>query len=272
MEKKFRLLFIGDIIGPIGCTAVQNLVPELRRELKLDAVIANGENSAESGFGITANIAKSLLSVVDFLTLGDHAFDQKEVGPFLDQEHRIIRPANFDASMPGHGWGIFEAAGVRIGVINVLGRLFMRQTVASPFDTVDQAIRELENAGANLIVVDMQAEATSEKQSMGWFLAGRVAAMLGTHTHTPTADLKILPGGTAYVTDVGMTGGTNGIIGFSKGFLRIFFGEKPSGPPQFAEGPARIDAVLIEVDAGTGQAVAVQRIFKENTSNGSIIT
>ncbi len=264
MKKLFRLLFIGDVILPASCIAVQALVPELRRELRFDAVIANGENSAGSGFGITAQTAAALLSVVDFVTLGDHAFDQEGTGELLEQEPRIIRPANFEESLPGRGWGVFEAAGVRVGVANLLGRLFMRPKVTSPFAAADQVISELKAAGADLIIVDMQAEATSEKQAMGWHVAGRATAMLGTHTHIPTADLRILPGGTAYVTDVGMAGGTNGVIGFSKDFFsRLFSGEKPSGPPQGAAGPIRIDAILIEADPQSGQAVTAERISKE---------
>jgi len=264
MEKLFRLLFIGDVILPASCIAVQALVPGLRRELKLDAVIANGENSADSGFGITVQTAAALLSVVDFVTLGDHAFDQEGTGELLEREPRIIRPANFEATLPGRGWGMFEAAGVRVGVANLLGQLFMRPKVTSPFAAADKVVSELKAAGANLIVVDMQAEATSEKQGMGWHLAGRATAVLGTHTHVPTADQRVLPGGTAYVTDVGMTGGTNGVIGFSKNFFsRLFTGEKPSGPPEGAEGPIRIDAVLIEADVKSGRAVAIERIFKE---------
>ena len=265
MEKPFRLLFIGDVIGPVGCAAVQALVPDLRRELRLDAVIANGENSADSGFGITAHTAAALLSVVDIVTLGDHAFDQEGMETLLGQEPRIIRPVNFEASLPGRGWGLFEIAGARVGVINVLGQLFMRPKVTSPFTAVDQAVRELQVARANFIVVDMHAEATSEKQAMGWYLAGRVAAVLGTHTHTPTADLRLLPGGTAYMSDVGMTGGANGVIGFSKeGFFRLFLGENRSGPSQMAEGPVRLDAVLIEVDLESGRAVAAERVFREH--------
>jgi 2',3'-cyclic-nucleotide 2'-phosphodiesterase len=264
MEPPFRLLFIGDVIGPVGRAALHALVPELRRELALDAVIANGENAADNGFGITEQIATSFLSVVDFLTLGDHAFDQPEIGPFLDREPRIIRPANFEDPQPGRGWATFEASGMRLGVANLLGTLFMRPRVTSQYTAADEAVRELEGAGANLIVVDLQAEATSEKQAMGWHLAGRVAAALSTHTHTPTADLRILPGGTAYVTDVGMTGASDSIIGFSKQFLRFMQGDRSGGFPRPAEGPAaQLDAVLVEVDRGTGRAVAVQRILKE---------
>src|SRR5215472_11599785 len=249
MENPFRVLFIGDEIGPVGLAAIQHIVPGLRQELALDAVIANGENAADNGFGITAPIAEMLLSVVDFLTLGDHAFDQEDIGPFLEREPRIIRPANFEAPQPGRGWGIFEAAGMRVGVVNLLGKVFMRPRVTSPYDAADQAVRELEAAGARLIVVDLQAEATSEKQGMGYHLRGRVAAVLGTHTHTATADLRVLPGGTAYVSDVGMTGGSDSIIGFSTRFLQFMQGDRAAGFPGPAEGPAaRLDGVLIEID------------------------
>lgn len=263
MQNPFRLLFIGDVIGPVGRAAIERLVPGLRQELALDAVIANGENAADNGFGITVAIAETLLEVVDFLTLGDHAFDQAEIGPFLEREPRIIRPANFEAPQPGRGWGVFEAAGMRVGVANLLGKVLMRPRVTSPFDAADQAIRELEAAGARLIVVDMQAEATSEKQAMGFHLAGRVAAILGTHTHTATADLRVLPGGTTYVSDVGMTGGLDSIIGYSKRFLQFMQGDKAGGFPGPAEGPAaRLDGVLIEVDRASGRAIAAQHIFR----------
>jgi 2',3'-cyclic-nucleotide 2'-phosphodiesterase len=265
MGSIFRLLFIGDVIGPVGCAAIEALVPELRRELQLDAVIANGENSADNGFGVTEQTVAALLSVVDFLTLGDHAFDQQGSDVLLERETRIIRPANFATPVQGRGWGMFEAAGVRVGVANLLGRLFMRPQVTSPFEAAIQVVSELEAAKADFILVDMQAEATSEKQALGWLLAGRVAAVVGTHTHTATADLRVLPGGTAYVSDVGMTGGRDTIIGFNKErFLKIFTGEKPSGPPGPAEeGPARLDAVLIEVDVGSGRAVSIERVYRE---------
>jgi metallophosphoesterase (TIGR00282 family) len=268
MEKPFRLLFIGDVIGPVGRAAIQHIVPMLRQELALDAVIANGENAADNGFGITAPIAETLLSVVDFLTLGDHAFDQEGTGPLLEREPRIIRPANFETPQPGRGWGIFVAAGMRVGVANLLGKVLMRPRVTSPYDAADLAVRELEQAGAGLIVVDLQAEATSEKQAMCWHLAGRVAAVLGTHTHTATADLRILPGGTAYVSDVGMTGASDSIIGYSKRFLQFMRGDKSGGFPGPAEGPAaRLDAVLVEVDRASGRAIAAQHIFKESLEN-----
>jgi 2',3'-cyclic-nucleotide 2'-phosphodiesterase len=263
MKKTFRLLFIGDIIGPTGCAAVKALVPVLRKDLCLDAVIANAENSAENGLGTTPEVATDLLSVVDFLTLGDHAFDLEELTPFLDADVLIIRPANFETPIAGRGWGFFEVAGVRVGVVSLVGKAFMRPKATSLHKAADQALQEFQAAGVNVIVVDMHAEATSEKQAMGWLLAGRVAAVLGTHTHTPTADLRVLPGGTAYMSDVGMAGGSDSIIGFRKDFLQRPHGDTSIERPGPAEGPARLDAVLIEVDSASGQALSAERVTRE---------
>jgi 2',3'-cyclic-nucleotide 2'-phosphodiesterase len=258
----FRLLFIGDVVGSEAVTAVQRLVPELRGELELDAVIANGENSAPSGRGITAESGEALLWAVDFLTLGDHTFDQEDIGDFLAQERRVVRPANLKEDLPGHGWGIFEASGLRVGVANVQGRVFM-EAPRSPFEAAERAVAELQNSGAEVILVDVHAEATSEKQAMGWHLAGKVAAVIGTHTHVPTADLRVLPGGTAYVSDVGMTGGKESIIGFNReGFMRVFLGGEgiSIGP---ARGSGGLDAVLIEIERESGRAVSVERVFRQ---------
>lgn len=264
MRETLRLLFIGDVVGPAGRDAIQRFVPELRQALRLDAVIVNGENSADNGFGVTDQTAADLLSVCDFVTLGDHSFDQPSIGAFLDREPRIIRPANWEGEVAGRGWGSFEVAGVRIGVLNLVGKLFMRPPARSPFEEAERGVRILRDAGAAAILVDMQAEATSEKQGMGWLLDGSVTAVFGTHTHVPTADLRILPGGTAYVSDVGMTGARDGIIGFSKDtFLGRMRGVLPPGAPAPATGPARLDAVLVVADIATGRARAAERIAKE---------
>jgi 2',3'-cyclic-nucleotide 2'-phosphodiesterase len=261
MDRLIRLLFVGDVVGPAGRFAVTSFVPTLRQDLALDAVIVNGENSADNGFGVTAETAQALLRVADFVTLGDHAFDQKDIGPYLDQEPRIIRPLNFDQPVPGQGFGILTIEDIRIGILNLLGRLFMRPTVSSPFSAADLGIESLHSAGADAIVVDMQAEATSEKQGMGWYLAGRVAAVLGTHTHVPTADLRILPGGTAYVSDVGMAGGRDSVIGFDRERFVTFMltGESQGSHP--ATGPAGLDAILILIDPATGLAVSAERVY-----------
>jgi len=178
MGLTFRLLFIGDVMGEAGRAVVSTLVPVLRRELELDAVVANGENSAPTGRGITPESASELLSVVDFLTLGNHAFDVKGSEKFLDWEPRVVRPANLEAGSPGYGWGTFEAGGVRVGVANVQGRVFMKHAPGSPFKAADLAVEALETTGADLVLVDVHAEATSEKQAMGYHLAGKAQAVV----------------------------------------------------------------------------------------------
>jgi metallophosphoesterase (TIGR00282 family) len=259
----FRLLFIGDVMGKAGCAAVSTLVPTLQRELELDAVVANGENSAPGGRGITPESASELLSVVNFLTLGNHAFDVLGSDKLLEREPRLIRPANLEAGSPGYGWGTFEAGGVRVGVANVQGRVFMKQSPGSPFKAADLAVEELETAGADLVLVDVHAEATSEKQAMGYHLAGKVQAVVGTHTHVPTADARILSGGTAYVTDVGMTGGAESIIGFDKEeFLGLFLGRRTSRLGA-SKGPANLNAVVVEVELKSRRAVSIERVLKE---------
>ncbi len=259
----FRLLFIGDVVGEAGCAAVQALVPALRQELELDAVIINAENSAPSGRGITPDSGSALLSVADFLTLGNHAFDIEGVGELLDREPRVIRPANVDKSLPGRGWGTFQANGVCVGVANVQGRVFMQQNLRSPFKAADQAVAGLRDLGADLILVDVHAEATSEKQAMGYHLEGRLQALVGTHTHVPTADAQVLPGGTAYVTDVGMTGAKESVIGFDRqAFLGLFLGKKLSGLG-VSRGSAALNAVLIEMDTESRRATYIERVYKD---------
>jgi 2',3'-cyclic-nucleotide 2'-phosphodiesterase len=259
----FRLLFIGDVMGEVGCAAVLALVPDLRRELGLDAVVANAENSAPTGRGITPESASGLLSVVDFLTLGNHAFDVEGSEKFLEREPRVIRPVNLEAGSPGYGSGTFKAGNVRVGVVNVQGRVFMKQTPSSPFRAADRVVGELEAAGADFVLVDVHAEATSEKQAMGYHLAGRAQAVIGTHTHVPTADARILSGGTAYVTDVGMTGGAESIIGFDKEeFLGLFLGRGPSRLGA-SKAPANLNAVVVGVEVESRQAVSIERVLRE---------
>jgi metallophosphoesterase (TIGR00282 family) len=259
----FRLLFIGDVVGETGCDAVRALVPTLRRELELDAVIVNAENSAPGGRGITPDSGSALLSVADFLTLGNHAFDTQGSERFLDREPRVVRPANLDDSLPGQGWGTFKANGLSVGVANVQGRVFMKQNVTSPFEAADRAVANLKSSGADLILVDMHAEATSEKQAIGYHLEGKLQALVGTHTHVPTADARILSGGTAYVSDVGMTGGKESIIGFDReDFMALFLGRKPTRIG-VSKDPAVFNAVVIEVDAEGRRATSIERVYRE---------
>jgi len=254
-----RLLFVGDVVGEGAVDAVVGLLPRLREELGLDAVVVNGENAA-GGAGITPQLAERLLSAADFITLGDHAFDREEAAAYLDREGRIIRPANLPEGLPGRGWGAFEVGGARVGVACVQGRLFMREA-CSPFEAADRALEGLR--GADLVLFDLHAEATSEKQALGWHLDGRAAAALGTHTHVPTADLRLLPGGTAYVSDVGMAGSPDGIIGMDReGFMEVFL-RRRRAPVTPARGPVRVDAVLVEADPKSGRAVGASRVFRE---------
>jgi metallophosphoesterase (TIGR00282 family) len=260
----FRLLFIGDVVGEAGCTAVRALVPALRQELELDAVIVNAENSAPSGRGITPDSGSALLSVADFLTLGNHAFDAQGSERFLDRESRVIRPANLNDNLPGHGWGTFKANGLCVGVANVQGRVFMQQKLRSPFEAADQAVVDLKTSGADFILVDMHAEATSEKQAMGYHLGGKLQALVGTHTHVPTADSRVLSGGTAYVSDVGMTGGKESIIGFDReDFMGLFLDR---GPARIgvSKGPAEFNAVIIEAEVESRRATSIERVYREH--------
>jgi 2',3'-cyclic-nucleotide 2'-phosphodiesterase len=246
---------IGDIIGKPGRQAVRALLPGLRREYDIDLVIANGENTA-GGFGITLETAYELLDCgVDVLTSGNHIWDQKEIIPHMDEGIPLIRPANYPDA-PGRGYWVQEG----VMVMNLMGRVFM-PPLDCPFRTADAVLREArESEDFTVAVLDFHAEATSEKQGMGWYLDGRVSAVLGTHTHVGTVDARILPKGTAYLTDVGMTGPTNSVIGSSVDAVLDRF---LTGMPQrlaVASGPVMLNSVLIDVDRNTGKASAIQRI------------
>jgi 2',3'-cyclic-nucleotide 2'-phosphodiesterase len=209
-----KLLFIGDVVGGIGRRTLAALLPGLRDEHRPDFVVVNGENAA-GGVGITQKTARELLDLgADAITLGNHAYRHREVYEFLDREERIVRPANYPRGSPGRGHTVVERDGVRLGIVNLSGLVFM-QAVRSPFSEADALLAELRGA-TDAVLVDMHAEATSEKVAMGWHLDGRATACLGTHTHVPTADARVLPGGTAYVTDVGMTGPRGGVIGVKR--------------------------------------------------------
>jgi metallophosphoesterase (TIGR00282 family) len=211
VSRPVAILFVGDVVGPTGRRLLLSLLPELVARHAIDFVVVNGENAA-NGVGITPKIADALLDAgVDVITLGNHAYRQREVYGYLDAQERILRPANFLRSQPGHGACVVERDGVRLGVVNLSGNLYMRAGHPA-FPQADAALHALRGA-VDHVLVDMHAEATSEKVAMGWHLDGRVTAVVGTHTHVPTADARVLPGGTAYVTDVGMTGARGGVIG-----------------------------------------------------------
>jgi metallophosphoesterase (TIGR00282 family) len=208
-----RILFVGDVVGGIGRDTLLDCLPVLRERHALTHVVVNGENAA-GGLGITPKNAQQMFAAgVDAITLGNHTYHRREIYPYLDSEPRIVRPANFLRSQPGHGTCVVEVGGVKLGVVNISGNLFLRAG-RSAFTEIEVALKEVE--GADHILVDVHAEATSEKVAMGWHLDGRVTAVVGTHTHVPTADGRVLPGGTAYITDVGMTGPRGGVIGVKR--------------------------------------------------------
>jgi metallophosphoesterase (TIGR00282 family) len=214
MDDQVKILFAGDIVGGLGKRTLVGLLPSLRERYSPDFVVANGENAA-GGLGITPRIADQLFAAgVDVITLGNHTYRQREIYEYLDERREILRPANFLRSQPGHGWCVVTHNGVRLGVVSLSGNLFMDagRPVFAEADAVLHTLRDQ----ADHILVDMHAEATSEKVGMGWYLDGRVTAVVGTHTHIPTADARVLPGGTAYITDVGMTGPRGGVIGVKR--------------------------------------------------------
>jgi metallophosphoesterase (TIGR00282 family) len=212
--KPVNILFVGDVVGGIGKRTLLSLLPGLRERYAVDFVVVNGENVA-GGMGITPRVAREFLDAgVNAITLGNHTYRHREIYSYLDEEDRIIRPANFLRSQPGHGWCVVESDGVRLGVLSLSGNLFMNAGRPA-FSEADAALHALKGKVDHLLV-DMHAEATSEKVGMGWHLDGRVTAVVGTHTHVPTSDARVLPGGTAYITDVGMTGPRGGVIGVKR--------------------------------------------------------
>jgi len=253
-----RILFVGDIVGSPGRQIVHDRLADILVQSRIDLCIANGENSA-SGFGITPRLAEELLGAgIEVLTGGNHIWDRKEILDYLPHQPRLLRPANFPNGAPGSGLYVGKAKnGTGFAVLNLQGRTFMTP-LDCPFRT---ATRELEKipADVKVILVDMHAEATSEKQAMGWYLDGKVSAVLGTHTHVATADERVLAGGTAYITDVGMTGPHDSVIGMDKaGILQKFL---DSMPARFAvaEGDLQMHAVLLDVDEATGRARSIER-------------
>lgn len=255
-----NLLFVGDIFGKPGRRAVAELLPGLRRELSVDFVIGNAENAA-SGAGITPTTAAELLDAgVDVLTGGNHTWDRKEGLSVLDDELRVLRPANYPEEVPGRGTGVYPWDGLRIAVVNLIGRVFLHP-VDCPFRAADRILESL--AGVTpLIFVDFHAEASSEKQAMGWYLDGRATLVVGTHTHVQTADERILPRGTAYLTDVGMTGPHDSIIGVRKELALERLRTQLPIRFQPAEDDVRLHALWLRCDPASGRALEVRRIAR----------
>ena len=259
----FTILFIGDIVGKAGRRAIETLVQDIRREDHVNFVIANGENAA-GGSGITPEIADQLFAAgIDVLTSGNHIWQKKEILDYLRQEKRLIRPLNFSPDAPGMGSCLMTTAeGVTVAIVNLAGRVFM-DTYSCPFRAIDQAIAQLHRQ-TKMIVVDFHAEATSEKIALGWYVDGRVSAVIGTHTHVQTADDRILPQGTAYITDVGMTGARDGVIGVKKELaLQKFLTAMPVRFESAVLNPW-LDGVLLTLDPESGKALQIQRMQKKN--------
>jgi len=255
-----RLLFVGDVIGRPGRRALTRLLPRLVDERRADYVVVNVENAA-GGFGVTADVLAELAGLpIHCLTTGNHVWDKKESLDLLDREPRLLRPANYPEGNPGRGIHVgATASGVPVATINLEGQVFMRQ-LDSPFRAADRLLESLP-PGVRVVVVDFHAEATSEKQALGVFLDGRVSAVLGTHTHVPTADERVLPGGTAFVTDVGMTGPYEGVIGFrAERVLQRFLLQTPT-TFEVAKRDVRLAAALVEVDEVTGRARSIERLL-----------
>jgi len=257
-----RILFIGDIIGRPGRQFLKDMLPEFRQSEEIDLCIANAENGS-GGFGLTPDTAKELFTAgIDVLTSGNHIWDRKVIMPFLDDEDRLLRPLNYPPGNPGKGELLFQTrSGVTVGIINLQGRAFM-QAIDCPFRAAEHSLDRLKKE-TKITIVDFHAEATAEKLAMGWFLAGRATGVVGTHTHVQTADERILEGGTAYITDVGMTGSISGVIGMrKKEAIQKFMTQLPK---RFVpvSGDVRMMAVIIGIDEKTGEADSIQRISHE---------
>ena len=260
-----RILFIGDIFGRPGRTIVKEKLPSLVKDHAIDLIIANGENSA-AGFGITPPLAEELFELgIDVITTGNHIWDKREIVDFFHMadgnphspSRRLLRPANFAPDLPGYG--VYEGRKGKIGyaVMNLQGRVFMASN-DDPFRKADELLKDVQ---AKVILVDIHAEATSEKISLGWYLDGRVTAVVGTHTHVPTADEQVLPNGTAYITDVGMTGPYDSVIGVKK---ELVVGKFLNNMPvrfEAATGDVRLCAVVVDCDEGTGRARGIERVI-----------
>jgi len=254
-----KILFIGDIVGKPGRRAVKEILPSLIGNREIDLVIANCENAA-AGFGVTRDVVEELYDAhIDILTSGNHIWDKKEVLGFIEDYETLLRPANYPGLVPGKGSVLMPtAAGDYVGVLNLAGRIFM-QPIDCPFVTAKKEIVRLK-AKANVIIVDMHAEATSEKKALGWYLDGEVSAVLGTHTHVQTADDEVLPGGTAYISDVGMTGPFDSVIGIKKDTIIEKFLTQVPNRFDVAKGDIRLQGVLMDIDAQSGRANAIERI------------
>jgi hypothetical protein len=259
-----RVVFIGDIVGSLGRETIKRLMPWIEEKYRPHFIVANGENAA-GGRGINAAIARDLYSWgVHGITMGNHTWDNREIFDFIDEEPRLVRPANLPPGTPGKGAMLLKANGKQLGVVNLIGRTFL-PPADCPFRKADECLEALRKQTKN-ILVDFHAEATSEKIAMGWYLDGRASIVLGTHTHVQTNDLRILPGGTAYITDAGMTGPRDGVLGMAtEGVLHRFVTGLPARF-NVAEGKWMLNGIFVEIDESSGHATQVQHIKVDEDS------
>ena len=250
-----NVLAVGDVVGEGGQDILSRRLPGLREETGAHFTVVNGENA--SGVGITPAQARRMLdSGADVITLGNHTWNRIQIGAFLDKEERILRPANYAGRVPGKGFGVYQCQGLRLGVLNIMGRVDLNSNLDSPFKAANYFCNR---GGFDLLLVDFHAEATSEKGAMGWHLDGRAAAVWGTHTHVPTADCRVLPGGTGFVTDLGMTGPVNSVLGIKpENSMNLFLGGLPRRYEE-AEGNCKLNACLFVIDTEKKKCVSVTR-------------
>jgi hypothetical protein len=253
-----NVLMVGDVFGEPGRRALETLLPRLRREHEIDLTVVNVENAA-AGFGVTPQICRAFLEHgVDVMTSGNHIWDKKEIIQYIVKENLLLRPANFPPGTPGSGFVTVKSGPHRVGVLNLMGRVFM-QPNDCPFQKADEIVPQLRR-DTPVILVDMHCEATSESQAMGWYLDGRVSAVVGTHRHVQTADERILPKGTAYITDLGMTGPVDSVIGVDKDLILQKFVSQMPVRFEPAKGPAALHGVVIAVDPESGRASSIRRL------------
>lgn len=250
-----NVLAVGDVVGEGGQDILSRRLPDLREKLGVHFCVVNGENA--SGVGITPAQARRILEAgADVITLGNHTWNRIQIGAFLDKEERILRPANYAGRVPGKGFGVYQCRDLRLGVLNIMGRVDLNSNLDSPFKAANFYVNR---GGFDLLLVDFHAEATSEKGAMGWHLDGRAAAVWGTHTHVPTADCRVLPGGTGFVTDLGMTGPINSVLGIKpENSLNLFLGGLPRRYEE-AEGNCKLNACLFVIDTDKKKCVSVTR-------------
>ena len=253
---ELRILAVGDVVGNPGMERVRRSLRYLKHKCHADFVIVNGENA--SVVGITPQQAEEILDAgADVITLGNHTFNRREIVPYLDDCNRILRPANYAPQTPGRGWAEFDTRFGQVAVVNLIGRCNMDFVPDNPFLLIDKIMKE---TTARIILVEIHAEATSEKLAMGWMLDGRVSAVWGTHTHVPTADVRVLPGGTGYVTDLGMTGPANSVLGIRPELSIAKFRGDLTERYKWADGPTKLEAVLFTIDTATAKCTAAQRV------------